>query len=546
MVIDFEKCFSNIKYFCDQINSMENGDNTLCKIDYNDKDGYHILMTKKRFDFAKKKCPEIMDEYIIKSQISNNLRIVNNNISKNSSLISKLQSEIVNYTTLYYKQFITIFYEKFGDIIDQLIFIIRKIDVACSNACNAFQYRYYRPIIQNNDTSFINAKYVRHPIIERINDDFQYIGNDINLDCNGMLLYGINSSGKSSFMKSIGINIIMAQAGMFVASHDFIYFPFRHIFTRISGMDNIYKGLSSFTVEMTELRNIMQRCDRYSIVLGDEICNGTEIISALSIVSGSIDTLVQKKTSFIFATHLHDLIKINTVKQYIDKNIFVKHIHISFDHNGTIKYERVLRDGKGIDTYGLEVCKSLDMPINFMKSAENVRKEIDGLDIMLLKPIQSKYNKEVFMDICKICGNKAQDTHHIEYQSKSDNDGNFQNFHKNIKHNLVALCKSCHQKEHSGEISIKGYEKTSNGVVLNYEKNIVENDNKGDDISNDDIVHIKKYIKKGKISWFFRKNQTNVFKECSNIQKIQLHVSKLIGKTINLNTIEDFVFDPLY
>ena len=66
-----------------------------------------------------------------------------------------------------------------------------------------------------------------------------------------MMLYGINASGKSSFMKSIGINIIMAQSGMYVPCPEFVFYPYKHIFTRISGMDNIYKGMSIFTVEMT-------------------------------------------------------------------------------------------------------------------------------------------------------------------------------------------------------------------------------------------------------------------------------------------------------
>ena len=75
----------------------------------------------------------------------------------------------------------------------------------------------------------------------------------------GILLYGINSSGKSTLMKSIGLNIIMAQIGYFVSASEFTYYPYNTLMTRISGMDNIFKGMSSFMVEMMELMAILKQ-----------------------------------------------------------------------------------------------------------------------------------------------------------------------------------------------------------------------------------------------------------------------------------------------
>jgi DNA mismatch repair protein MutS len=70
---------------------------------------------------------------------------------------------------------------------------------------------------------------------------------------------------------------------------------------------------------------------------------------------------------------------------------------------------------------------------------------------------------------CKICGKGAEETHHIVYQENADDNGNMTTYHKNKKHNLVPLCKECHKKEHSGELKIKGYIKTSSGIVLDYD-----------------------------------------------------------------------------
>ena len=172
-------------------------------------------------------------------------------------------------------------------------------------------------------------KNMRHPLIERIQDELEYVGNDVKINKEGILLYGINASGKSSFMKAVGLNIIMAQSGMFVAAENMVYYPYKRIFTRISGMDNIYKGMSSFTVEMTELRNILQRCNKYSLVIGDEICCGTESISGIAIVSAGIDTLINKGVSFIFATHLHRLSTMDEITSL--HNIQCWHLKVLFD-----------------------------------------------------------------------------------------------------------------------------------------------------------------------------------------------------------------------
>ena len=119
---------------------------------------------------------------------------------------------------------------------------------------------------------------------------------DDDLPCpNGILLYGTNAVGKTSFIKAIGISIIMAQAGLYVPALEFTYYPYKTLFTRILGNDNIFKGLSTFAVEMTELRTILQMADENSLILGDELCSGTESDSALSIFVAGLEILHKKK-----------------------------------------------------------------------------------------------------------------------------------------------------------------------------------------------------------------------------------------------------------
>ena len=110
------------------------------------------------------------------------------------------------------------------------------------------------------ETAFFEAKDLRHPLIEHLQKSEIYVPNDISLgsDNYGTLLFGTNAVGKSSLIRSIGIAIVLAQSGMFVPCSSFVYRPYMQLFTRILGNDNIFKGLSTFAVEMSELRTILK------------------------------------------------------------------------------------------------------------------------------------------------------------------------------------------------------------------------------------------------------------------------------------------------
>jgi DNA mismatch repair protein MutS len=183
-------------------------------------------------------------------------------------------------------------------------------------------------------------------LIEVYQTDKAFVPNDVELNGeNSMLLYGINASGKSSYMKAIGINIILAQAGMFVPSSFFQFGSYKKIFTRIPTSDNLFKGQSSFTNEIGELRTILKNADKHSLVIGDEICSTSESQSSISIVSASIITLSQRESSFIFASHLHEVQEIEQIKALKNLNVF--HISVNYDENTNIlTYDRKLKKGK--------------------------------------------------------------------------------------------------------------------------------------------------------------------------------------------------------
>lgn len=541
---EFNEAYNVIVDIYNTINKIST-EEICCKIDYSERDGYYFTMTKKRFENAKKLNNNYMINFQVKSlSTSNVVKLTSKLSTKTSAIMEEKQTEIKALVTAKYKLFISEFIAKYSDTFYNVVNFIIDIDITCCNAKNAFEFKYNRPLIaiDNCDDlykpSFIKATNARHPIIERIDDSVKYIGNDIDISLdnnNGMLLYGINASGKSCYMKTVGLNIIMAQSGMFVPSNNMVFRPYKHIFTRISGLDNIYRGMSSFTVEMTELRNILQRCNKYSLVIGDEICSGTESTSAIAIVAAGIDTLIKKSSGFIFATHLHELTNIQVVKQNIGNKKYIKvnHVHITIIDDDCIVYERKLQEGQGSSIYGIEVCKSLNMPNDFMKIAENIRKEIQGKGVQIIDSTPSSYNSDIYISECIICKSPAKEVHHINYQCESDSNGYFEDFHKNAKHNLLPLCKICHYKEHNGSLNIKSYKKTSKGIIIDYDDISNHSSVKDDDISEEDYIKLSNYIKKGKLYWYSRTQKKNSYRKCNDDVKIIKLINKLIDKNIS-------------
>lgn len=336
---------------------------------------------------------------------------------------------------------------------------IAEIDVTSTCRHIASLYKYSKPTIIEG-TGYISAKNMRHPIIERISNNI-YVPHTIriNPECRGLLIYGVNSSGKSSIMKSLGLNLIMAQAGMFVAASAFRFTPYTNIQTRILGNDNLYNGDSSFAVEMNELRGILCRSGPHSIVFGDEISRGTETISGTAIASTAIIKLLEKSTSFIFTTHLHGIVDIPDIIKCKDLGIY----HMGITKKGrTIVYNRTLEQGAGDTLYGLEIAEAMDLPTDFISKCYEIRNTLLGESILGKK---SRYNSKKIIDKCELCGDNAIDTHHIKAQISAI-DNFIDHHHKNISGNLMGLCKKCHNSITYGKQKIYGYRDSTDGKII--------------------------------------------------------------------------------
>lgn len=370
--------------------------------------------------------------------------------------------------------------QDYQDEVENICNFITYVDLVYSKAYIAAKYNYCKPEIVNNETgnSFIRTTDLRHCLIEKIQQNELYVANDINIGdgnqmnkvLDGVLLYGTNAVGKTSFIRALGISVIMAQAGLYVPASSYQYKPYKYIFTRILGNDNIFKGLSTFAVEMSELRTILRLADQNSLVLGDELCSGTESISAVSIFVAGVQQLATIGCSFIFATHLHEIIGYDEITSL--HNVGMKHMSVIYDkESDCLIYNRKLQDGPGNNMYGLEVCKSLNLPQDFLDNAHNIRMKYHPESASLLARKTSHFNaNHITGGMCENCKiNQAIDVHHLVFQNEADENGVIKKkgltFNKNNKANLMNLCQKCHDEIHKTDKKYKRT-KTTKGIIL--------------------------------------------------------------------------------
>jgi DNA mismatch repair protein MutS len=421
----------------------------------------------KKFDFKISKT-----QFNFEKQNASNNFIMDEQITGLCKSISTIKVSMKDLITLIYNKFISRF-ESYQKELESIIQFITYIDLLYTKASIAKKYNYCKPTIVKADKSFIDARSLRHCLIEQFQNQEIYVSNDIilgNGKIDGTLLYGTNASGKTSFIRSIGVSLIMAQSGLFVPASSFHYCPYKYIFTRIIGNDNIFKGQSTFAVEMSELRTILRLADESSLILGDELCSGTEIMSAISIFVAGIQQLERSKSSFIFATHLHEIVDYEEITSLA--TLAIKHMEVIYDKEHDILiYDRKLKDGPGNSMYGLEVCKSLNLPKDFLDAAYEIRMKYHPENGSMLSLKSSQYNAKKLVNMCERCKkNPGKEVHHLTYQSDADKNGLINSkegvFHKNNLANLMTLCETCHNDIHKKNEKLKKVKTTKGTKVI--------------------------------------------------------------------------------
>jgi DNA mismatch repair protein MutS len=352
---------------------------------------------------------------------------------------------------------------------DQLEAWIERCDIARCIAIESAARGYVCPTLVEpavDGGAVFSANNLRHPLIESILSRTEYVKHNVefNGDNRGWLIYGMNASGKSSLMKAIGIAIHLAQCGCFVPASECSISPFTALYTRIINRDDLWAGMSSFAVEMSEMREFLDTADKGSMILGDELCNGTESQSAKAIVAAGIDWLAERHARYFFATHLHGLLDVLPPPESI--SLAVWHLRVIYDAaRDRLIYDRSLKPGPGSTLYGLEVARAMHLPMAFLEKAHTYRRRLLGTVSEEEAPV-SAWNSAVTRRCCEICRHEIVrdlEVHHIRQRSEASGLRFVDGSARDDMRNLVVVCQACHDAHHAGQIEIGPIQQTSAG-----------------------------------------------------------------------------------
>ena len=342
------------------------------KVNYNRVFGYYIEVTARHKD----KIPEY---YIRKQTLVNSERYISPQLKDFEAKVLGAEERIKN---LEYELFIDIRDKLYDEIepIQKYVEVVAIIDVLANLAQLAYKNNYAKP--EFNEDGYIEVKQSRHPVIEKLLKDEEFIPNDIqmsNKDNQISLITGPNMAGKSTYLRQVGLLAIMAQMGSFIPATSANLPIFDKVFTRVGASDNLAMGQSTFLVEMIEAANILNSATPDSLILLDEIGRGTSTFDGLSLAWSIVEYIhnnskISAKT--LFATHYHELTELENILTRVKNfNIVVK------EWNDKIIFLRKIERGSADQSYGIQVARLAGVPDKVIERAKQILHNLEEHEI---------------------------------------------------------------------------------------------------------------------------------------------------------------------
>ncbi|GAB1429526.1 DNA mismatch repair protein MutS [Ignavibacteria bacterium] len=266
----------------------------------------------------------------------------------------------------------------FTEAVQKTAASIAALDCLQSFAQAAAEYNYTEPIIEESERLEIVGG--RHPVVERllpVGESFNANSTTLDSDCEQIhIITGPNMSGKSCYLRQVGLIVLLAQIGSFVPAERAHIGLIDRIFTRVGAQDNIVAGESTFLVEMQESANILNNATRKSLILLDEVGRGTATFDGISIawaIAEHIHEHIGAKT--LFATHYHELNRLAELFARIENyKVEVREVE-----NSVIFSHRVVR-GSTDHSFGIHVAQMAGLPRAVVHRAGEILRQLEGGD----------------------------------------------------------------------------------------------------------------------------------------------------------------------
>jgi len=341
------------------------------KLQYHRSFGYFLAVSKA-------KSINVPDHWIRRQTLTNEERFVTPELKEREGKIFQIKARI---SQLEYELFceIRILVGNRAKSIRLAAKAISCLDVLTGLAELAATNNYIQPkIVDNKDpkeSRKISIIEGRHPVVEQILVDKFFVPNDINLGSKTdlIILTGPNASGKSCYLRQVGLLQIMAQIGSWIPAKSCTIGIADQLFTRVGAVDDLAAGQSTFMVEMIETAFILNKATEKSLVLLDEIGRGTSTFDGLSIAWSVSEFLAQDiKSRSIFATHYHEL---NQISKY-NKNVENFQVLVEHDED-SLKFLHKVTKGGSVKSYGIEAARLAGIPKEVIQKAKKI---LNGLE----------------------------------------------------------------------------------------------------------------------------------------------------------------------
>ena len=331
------------------------------KLGYNKVFGYFIEVSKGSIPLIK---PEY--GYERKQTLVNCERFITPLLKEKENIILGAEERIIN---LEYKLFMEI-RDKVKEYIVKLqdaSKTLALIDMLVSFATVSEENNFVKPILV--DSKKIDIKDARHPVVEKVIKD-EFVPNDIVMgeDVDVLLITGPNMAGKSTYMRTLAIIIIMAQIGSFVPARSCSIPIFDKIFTRIGASDDLVSGDSTFMVEMKEANNAIHEATENSLILFDELGRGTATYDGMSLAQSILEYIHDKiHCKTMFSTHYHELTSLALDLKRL------KNVHVSaVEEEGKITFLHKVKSGAVDKSYGIHVASLAHLPKEVIDRANEI------------------------------------------------------------------------------------------------------------------------------------------------------------------------------
>jgi DNA mismatch repair protein MutS len=367
------------------------------KVGFNKTFGYYISISRAKAD-------QVPENYIRKQTLTNEERYITAELKERETRILNAQDDLFK---LEYEIFVALREEVavHAETIRNISRAVAAVDVLCGLAELAVIQGYCRPqMVEGRELCIVDG---RHPVVEQSIPAGFFVPNSTQLgsgewgvgsrDKNDgeskeyqedsspnsllptpyspdlVILTGPNASGKSCYLRQVGLIQLMAQVGSFVPTRYAKLGLCDRIFTRVGAVDDLATGQSTFMVEMNETANILNHATARSLILLDEIGRGTATFDGLSIAWAVAEYLAMEiKGRTIFATHYHELNELAsilpnvanfqvTVKEMPDQIIFLHQV----------------QPGGAQKSYGIEAGRLAGLPPVVIQRAKQVMGQIE-------------------------------------------------------------------------------------------------------------------------------------------------------------------------